>query len=209
MRPAPANATINSPLTAFFPTNPGATWEFEETRTSGRDRRTILFTDRVKGIVLVDDEPALQIETVSHRLGGSQTESTFYRLTQDAVYILGYSPTDLVSNPYPILKSPERNTTWRHSGTIVTGGDQVPMLMSATLRRTGIRNVLGQRRETVEVVKKFDIQYLPSVVVTSTQTSRYAEGIGLYEFREEGRSGETRVRRVRVLKDFSPGQPRR
>lgn len=188
------------PAGEFFPVVPGSQWSYEETERGSR-RRTV-FVDEAEDPVMVGGKPAFVVAT---RVTGGPRQRTYYRIEGDQVFVVAYDPNQPLADPIPILQASDKRTEWVFSGETVFARDKVPMTMRGSARRVGARNVLGERRECLEITLEATVAAAGNFALRNKQIAVYAKGIGLVEMKETGEIGERKYERTRKLVTFRLG----
>lgn len=183
----------------FFPLNPGDTYVYVE-RAEGNSQN---FTDVIGEPF---DMEGHRVFPISTRSGSQVVDTAYYSVTKDTVKIVAYADAIPIPVPYSVLELKDgRGSTWNYSGPTQFLGGEDTMSFRATSRTIGRRDVLGQQREVVEV--RMDIT-LSGGAYTSSQTSLYAEGVGLYDMREVGKINNRTIERSRELVRYQPASRR-
>jgi hypothetical protein len=188
------------PAADFFPVLPGSQWSYEETERGSR-RRSV-FLDEAEDPVLVGGKPAFVVAT---RVSGGPRQRTYYRIEGDQVFVVGYQPDQPLADPIPILQASDKRTDWVFTGETVFARDKVPMTMRGSARRVGMRTILGERRECLEVTLEATVAAAGNFALRNKQVAVYAKGIGLVEMKETGEIGERKYERTRKLVTFRLG----
>lgn len=196
----------------FFPVKPGSKWVYEETmKQAKRPTSTRTYTDSVGEIEEVAGLKAVPLTT---RDSQGSSDKVHYVMRDDSVDILMTFEVDGETVPlmYPVLKtSSERETSWNYAGKTDFAGDPVDMILNATSRPSGTKEVLGQKVETLEVKMDVVINIIPEDAFSSLQGSTvqteqvatYAKGIGLVEVKEKIKIGKNTMERTRKLVSYS------
>ncbi len=184
--------------TEFFPLVAGSSWVYSDTGGGAGGA----FTDVVGEPAEVMGVMATPIVT---RMGTREDGRTYYRVDAGTVTVVAFDLKKPLAAPYPILKATGKKESWTYSGESQWLGESVPLFMKATCRPVGKREVLGERRDTVEVVIEATIGAQDKTGVKSRQVSLYARGVGLFELKETTTIGDRKLERRRTLISYRPG----
>jgi hypothetical protein len=178
----------------FFPLKPGTTWVYEDVV----DGLTSLRTDRVGNPQTIDGLLAVPIvTTIRGRIDGS----TFYRVEGGAVWVVAFDQNKPLDRPYPVLKADTKRVSWQHTGQTQWMGAPDVISIKGSSRPAGQREVLGEKRETVEVT--VEAQVGPNGL---NLKSIYARGVGLVSTEETITVNKNKSIRKTTLREFKPAE---
>ncbi len=192
---APLQAT--SIVADYFPLKPGEEWTYEE--RSGTRGQVVV--DAVGSPVLINDVESYPIST---SMNGGMAGQAFHRISGDSVLIVCFENIKRpLPSPYPILKCDSTgNGDWQYAGTTDFLGAPASMTMKGTCRKGKEMDVLGTKRETLEVklITTINPPELPEASIRSESVSIYAKGVGLVSVKETSTVGKGRKEeRTRTL----------
>lgn len=181
-----------APAADFFPLRKGEEFTYQEEGRVG----ALTVVDVVGEEIEIDGKPATPIFT---SVQGSNPEAAYYRIEGDSVYVVGFSLAQPLQTPYTIVKLPSgRSSTWSFSGETQFINDPVDLWMKGSSRMVGTRDVLGTKREILEVTLEATVGSQKDGIRTK-QIALYARGLGLVEMKEIGEIGKQKSERVRKL----------
>jgi hypothetical protein len=179
-------ALLLAGLTAadFFPLPEGRRATYEE-----RGIGFIVTTDVVGPKVDYGSDRATQVITFQN---SKPLNTAFYRVEQDAVYLLGYDKDNPLPSPMPVFKMGEKKTTWEFRGA--TGATKESELVEATgeAEIKPAKEFLGQKVQFLEVKITAKVGVGPAAEIVE-QKAAYAKGIGLVELTSKTRVGKRSV----------------
>lgn len=181
----------------YFPLVPGTKWYYEEKV----GRMATMQQDEVLEPVLVGGSPAYPITSA---LNGSVFDTLYYRIDSSTVWLVAHDPKEPLDLPVPVLKLDTGRLKWEHIGPTMLANEPSPMTMKCESAPKGLRDVLGTKRETLEL--KVDAMVGGTGTgIRNVQTSIYAKGVGLVHMRGEGKVGKTTTKFERTLVKFEMG----
>jgi hypothetical protein len=199
----------------FFPLVAGSTWRYEEssgkqimgmTEDKCEPKATVerLETDKEsKKEIVVEAKQAIPIASYSD---GKKIDTVFYEIRDDVVYLVAFGPKGLLKDPYPVLKFGSGSNKWDYSGSTVFMGRDTQLVMKGSSKKSGVRDVLGDRLETVEVTLEVVLMPGTSIPIKKSQVAIYAKGVGLVEMRETTIVNKNKRVATRKLVSYSPGK---
>lgn len=107
---------------------------------------------------------------------------------------------------YPVLKATKSKESWSYVGKTELLGEATSLNLLGNSKYLGVRNVLGQKREVLQVELKMVVGAGSGPAILSESVSLYAKGLGLYELKETNRIGTRKAERIRKLLSFVPAE---
>lgn len=194
--PPPVQAVRAAPtkmVEEYFPLRPGDEYVYME--EASRIRTT--FVDRIGQPVEIGGRTAFPITTL---LAGQAVLTSYFAYEGDAVVNVAIDPKQPFASPYPIFRVGDKAIKWEFVGTAPVGETSTMIQLKAESRRTRTRDLLGARRETVQVAITFE----SADGVRTKQVATYAAGIGLVDLEDNVQVGRIRSKRTRKLVEFRP-----
>ncbi|MCW5939624.1 MAG: hypothetical protein KF884_01135 [Fimbriimonadaceae bacterium] len=180
----------------YFPLKPGTTWVYEDVV----DGLTSLRADRVGNAQSIEGTDAIPIVTT---IRGRVDGSTFYRIEGGTVWVVAFEQNKPLDRPYPVLKAGSKRESWQHTGQTQWMGAPDVISIKGSSRPAGQRDVLGEKRETIEVT--VEAQVGPNGLnLKSKQKSIYARGVGLVSTEETITVNKNKSTRKTTLREFKP-----
>jgi len=161
----------------YFPLKSGVTWTYEVSG-AGTSTRYVDSTGNVQAIQGKDATPIVS------KVNGKVDGSTFYRIDGDTVYVVAFDQNHPLGTPYPILKLGTGRNDWTFDGETQWLGQSAPLSMKGRVKKVGQRDVLGTKREAIEVTIDAVIGAKDQPNLKSNQVSLYARGVGLVELKD-------------------------
>lgn len=186
-----------SEIEEFFPLDTGRTWVYQDSAMSSEG-----YSDRVGNVQEIGGKPAVPIITT---INGKVDGSTFYRIEGDEVLVVAFEQNNPLGNPYPILKMGQGKNSWEYSGSTQWLGSPAPMSIKGTVKKTGSKELFGEKRDTVQATMEAVIGDGTGVNIRSKQVCTYARGVGLIEMTDTTVMNKTKSERKRKLVSFTPG----
>lgn len=205
------SAPAPNDLAAYFPVGVGSKWVYEETIKQGRSpQQTRTFIDTVGEPADILGTPAVTFIS-KDPLGN--TETLHFVVTKEEVRTIFPVGTgeDAVPSGYPVFKFTTDKTAWDYSGVTTLSGDPVDMILKASSRSIGQRDVLGTKRDAIEVkmevlinaVPESDFGSMQGATIKTVETSIYARGVGLVETKSNVTYGKNKMERSRKLVSYT------
>ncbi|MCW5937689.1 MAG: hypothetical protein KIT11_10340 [Fimbriimonadaceae bacterium] len=182
----------------FFPLRTGDAWVYEDSGQSLSSR----YDDHVGNVQEVGGGKAVPIISV---VEGKIDGSTFYRVTDDTVYVVAFDQNKPLGAPYPILKVGDK-ANWEYVGETQWYGAPAPLTVKGKSKRGRDQDVLGVKREILEVTLEASIGPPDGTSIKSKQVALYAKGVGLYDLKETQTIGKRKIERHRRLLSFTPAE---
>jgi hypothetical protein len=175
---------------------PGTVWVYQDVV----DGLATVRTDRVGNPLPVGGANAVPIVSI---VRGQVDGSTFYRVEGDIVWVVAFDQNRPLDRPYPALKVGSRRVGWQHTGPTQWMGAPDVISIKGSSRPGGQRDVLGAKRETLEVT--VEAQVGPEGLnLKSKQRSVYARGVGLVSTEETITVNKNKSHRKTTLLEHRP-----
>jgi len=138
---------------------------------------------------------------------GKVSQQTFYNVDAASVSVVGSDPKKPLKDPYPIFRIGEKPTEWEYVGPSPYDDDtSASMHLTGSARKIGARDVLGVRRDCIEVKSEAKIGLSVQTATIFKNTSIYAKGVGLVEAQDSAQSGKKTIKKtVKLVKFEVPG----
>ncbi|MBS1713160.1 MAG: hypothetical protein JST30_02360 [Armatimonadetes bacterium] len=182
----------------YFPLTKGVSWTYEVSG-SGTSTR---YVDSVGNTQTIDGQDATPIVS---KVGAKVDGSTFYRVTADTVYVVAFEQNKPLGSPYPILKFGSGSNDWTFDGETQWLGTSAPLSMKGRVKKIGQRDVLGTKRDAIEVTIDAIIGAKDQPNLKSSQVYVYARGIGLVEMKDTMKVKDVKQVTVKKLVAYSGG----
>ncbi len=177
----------------FFPLNEGRKSTYEEKSISYS-----VTTDVVGKEETIGSQRGVQVTTWQNN---KEISHAFYRVESDAVYLLAYSKQNPLPTPMPLFKLGTKRAVWEFGGVTGTKEGAEGMKIKGESELKGLREVLGQKVEVLEVKITAEVGLGASKEIVE-QIATYAKGIGLVELtsktRVSKRSADSSLKLVKV-----------
>ncbi|MEZ5162240.1 MAG: hypothetical protein R2688_00515 [Fimbriimonadaceae bacterium] len=185
----------------FFPVIPNSVWRYEESQ-KGKSSKTVVEMKAGSPFHSGEEEVVPVTSTIY-----KATTTIYYKITSNEVVTMGYELDKFLDQPIPIIKLKDRGMSWKYVGETQLIGEMAPLTMDCSSRLIGKRKVLGEDREVLEVKYKAVIDAeIGNMKIESQQTAFYADGIGLYEMKENGKVGRSSTERTMKLISYVEGK---
>jgi hypothetical protein len=168
----------------FFPLPEGRRATYEE-----KSLTFSVTTDVIGKTVTINHMEAVQVTTLQN---SKEISFAFYKVDNDAVWLVAYSKENPLPTPMPIFKIGEKKTTWEYAGItgIKEGAEGMHLKGESQLKPA--RDVLGQKVECLEVKITATVGGGASREIVE-QVATYGKGIGLVELTSKTRVGKRSV----------------
>lgn len=185
----------------FFPLTPGTTWTYQISGDfSGSVLQKALEPTEIEG----QSEPLPALSVSSQ---GKVVSTVFYQAKSQGVYVLGTDPSKLYATPQPVFEFGDKGTKWTFNGPSPYENDKASTLrMTGQSKAIGMRDVLGVKRECIEVKTETKIGHSDEASTTVKRTSIYAKGVGLVETQETSQFGKRQTKLTTKLAKFEPAE---
>lgn len=193
-----AAALLGSSAADFFPLDVGTKWHYEETVAN----IATVHTDEVLSPVKIGE---LMATPIASSVNGHVYDTLYYRVEGDTVFLVAYDPKKPLSLPLPILKVADGRVKWDYVGETELADEPANLSMKCESAPKGERDVLGTRRETIELKVEAQVGGSAATGIKNRQTALYAKGVGMIEMRGEGKVGNTTTKFERKLIKFEVG----
>lgn len=138
---------------------------------------------------------------------GKVTQHVFYGVDSSTVSVIGTDPKKPFSKPQPVFQIGDKPTKWDFTGDSPYEDDKGAMiLISGSAKTIGTRDVLGTRRDCIEVKTETRIGYNQAASTLFKQTSVYAKGVGLIQVQEVSQSGRQTIKKNTKLTKFETAE---
>lgn len=187
-------------VTDFYPVTAGSSWVYEEEVKSDKRVFKNRITDKVSEHYELEGNTVYDL--ISSDSSGTISKTTYTVADNKIQFYFPSStkPSDKDGDPpvvvpkimYPVFLVAEKSESWSYFGMTPYDGGAIPMSMDATSKRVGMRTVLGNKVECVEVTTMSELNLFSGTDfapksgkgLTSKVVAIYARGIGLVELKE-------------------------
>lgn len=185
--------TIALDVREFFPIAAGTVWTYE---TSGED--SVVTSKMTAGAPeTIGGEEAIPFVTT---VLAQKVETIYYRVSPDAVSIVGYDPKTPFRQARPLLMAEHKGSKW----TYEADESGIPLKMECSTSIKKPRRVLDQTVDVLELKVTATLGAKGPSAMEMKQTALYGKGIGLFEIQEERKAGKVKAQRQIRLVQFQP-----
>ncbi|MFW5697211.1 MAG: hypothetical protein ACOCX1_01475 [Fimbriimonadaceae bacterium] len=187
----------------FFPLNPGDQWTYRE-QVGGLAMMIEEETGDARDVVGLQATPIVsEVKGTGSR--AERKESVFYRIDDNAVFVVAFKQEQALAEPYPIVRWDGGTTTWEFKGTAMYFGVPADMEMKGRTVFKEDVEVMGSKVDALEVTLETTLYADFDSEIKSKSVSLYARNVGLVEMTSEEQIGDSRAeKRVRKLVAYSP-----
>ena len=159
-------------VSEFFPTAPGTVRTYEE------KKGTILINTIGKPL----DMGGVAVTPITESAGGGNGKTTYYRVENDQVSIVAYDVKKPLPISMPVVRIGNGNgkVTWDFQGKTAVGSAGERLWARGEAHMAGVKTVLGQKVETLNVYLRAAIGSGMSGY-TIEQDTTYGKGLGIVE----------------------------
>lgn len=175
----------------FFPDKAGLVLTYKDSEMSEPMIRRVLPTAKKGGLDLIPIETSL---------GGRPSNNLiYYRVDEDGVYMVWMDPKGRpLEDQQPLFLWGKGNGKWNFSGFTQVATVLEPLNLTGETRPGGIRDVLGNKVETI-VVKLDAVISMVANELRTHQELVLAKGIGIIEEQDTSIFGKKKLRRKLTL----------
>lgn len=196
-----AQTSIQSdPIHEFISFKPGTEWVYQDEIKEGRLSYKSKFTETAQESIVLD---GLTVYPIESKDGNSRKDIINYVAEGETLDV--YMPKIVIPKTdtseekiiepsrYTVFTVTNKTTSWNYFGKTPYNGDRIDMTMEATAKNIGMKDVLGQKVECIEVKLNTEVNIFAETGfvprsgkgMLSEQTAIYARGIGLVELKEK------------------------
>ncbi len=176
----------------YFPVAPGTKWTFSQDSEGVKDE--VVYTALAP--VKVGRQMAVAMQQSEN---GSDT-TLFYHVDDQSLLFVAIDPKDPFVEPRPLIRLNTPSNKWRFDYTQQTE----PINVDAELQRIGKRGVLGTERDVMMVILHVTMGNEGKLHIT--QTTYYAEGLGMYRMEMYQMLGNIHHSSTQTLIKFEPAK---
>ena len=178
----------------YFPDTPGTVLTYKDDTMAQPMIRTILPSINKEGMTLIPIETMIG----THKLA----DPIYYRIDDEGVYMVWLdSKGHPVQNQQPLFLWRKASEKWTFQGAIQVATRLEPLDLKGETRPGGIREILGNKVETIVVKLDAVITDGPNEI-RSHQDLVLAKGIGIVEQQETAFYAKKKLRRTLKLVSF-------
>ncbi|HEY3782054.1 MAG TPA: hypothetical protein VGL56_13295 [Fimbriimonadaceae bacterium] len=172
----------------YFPVNPGTKWTLSQDSDRSKDEVIYTALAPVKVGKLMANPIQFSEQGVDRTL--------YYRL--DGQALLTVDPNQPGNDPHPLIRMNTPSNKWHFDYLQETE----PINVDGELQKLGKRNVLGTERDVLMVILRVKMGNKSELQIT--QTTYYAQGLGMYQMDMEQTQGNSHHRATQTLTKFEP-----
>lgn len=187
--------TAVTSLKEFFPAVPGTKLTYTET---GPNKETVVTTDEIGAPTIILGQPTVPVMTYQ---GTRKTSSAYYRVEDEAIYLVASSPTEPFKTPLPLVRYAAGTGNWDFETDYGKGEGKETMIVHGSARMIGTRMILDRKVEVLQVILEAKTGG-GKFAVEDKQTFLYGRGIGMIEFVSVSKFGKDKLQRTLKLTKF-------